>query len=367
MFANYIFLACILLYISLLAAHFLSNVSALVYRNRLLQAAFEGGMKRKFIDLHLFTTGEDRLQKTLAAKVSFHGKGVHSGKLTSVQILPADSDTGILFQRTDIANADYISAIATNITTTHMSTVLGNQHYTIATIEHLMAALFGVGIDNAVIKVNGPEIPILDGSSRRFSEKFEKIGYTKLSKPKTYLAVTKEFEVRSGDGYIRILPAAHLSFLCTIDFGDKVIGRQSLDMPFTKRHFLEIAEARTFCRQKDIHALQSQGKALGGSLDNAVVVNDSGVVNQEGLRMKDEFVRHKLLDGIGDLALLGAPLIGRVEMYKPGHTLNAQFTKIALEKKDELFKEVQFKRTTHIDLNKKYEWQSAIVPVALRG
>ncbi len=324
-------------------------------------------MKRKFNDLQWFWANEDRLQKTIASKISFHGKGVHSGRLTSVQVLPAEADTGILFQRTDIVNADFIPALATYISTTHMSTVIGNGHYEIATVEHLMAALFGAGIDNAIIKVNGPEIPILDGSSQRFIEKFEKIGYRRLIKPKKYLAVTETFEVKSGDGYVRISPATHLSFLCTIDFPNTIIGKQSLDMTFTKHHFLQIAEARTFCRQQDIHLLQSQGKALGGSLDNAVVVGTDRVINEDGLRMHDEFVRHKLLDGIGDLALLGAPLIGRVEMHKPGHSLNAMFTKQALENKDRIFKEIQFARSEPSDLIKKFKnpWQTA--PIAARG
>ena len=239
--------------------------------------------------------------------------------MVRLEIHPASANYGIRFLRTDVDRAEIVPALYSNITATELCTTVGSGGNTVGTIEHLMAALVGLGIDNALVRINGPEVPIMDGSSRPFIHAIEKAGIADLGVPKKYFVVKETFEMRSGDRWIRIEPAHELSYQCEIDFGNSFIGHQSIEMVMNESNFLKLADARTFCHLNEVNALRSIGLAQGGSLENAVVVTDTGVVNEEGLRGDDEFVRHKLLDCIGDFGLLGGSLVGKVTISRPGH------------------------------------------------
>lgn len=280
-------------------------------------------------------------QHTLAQKVRFAGKGVHTGRVVKIEILPQGPDYGIRFQRTDLTNKQYITAEASQVSETNLCTKIGRGPMAVGTIEHLMAAFFGLGIDNVLVKVNAPELPILDGSAGEYVRAFLQVGIIQQSAFKKLLVVKKPFTYCQGDKYVRIQPDSKLSYDCSIDFADPVIGQQRIAFDFSTHNFLKIANARTFCFQKDVDAMREKGLALGGSLANAVVIDDGAVVNEEGLRYNDEFVRHKLLDCIGDLALLGAPLVGKLIVNKPGHELHAKFMKALLEKKSEYLSVVE--------------------------
>ena len=190
-----------------------------------------------------------------------------------------------------------------------------------------MAALRGMGVDNAVIRLDAPEIPIMDGSALPFVDAIRAAGIHCQDGFRRVLVVKKEFELRDNDRWISVSPFPRQVFECEIDYKSAAIGRQTLELPYSQKNFLELCGARTFCHVNEVNAMRDAGLALGGSLDNAVVVTDTGVMNEEGLRSADEFVRHKVLDCIGDLALLGAPLIGRISLHKPGHGLHAEFMK----------------------------------------
>lgn len=270
-------------------------------------------------------------QSTLKEKVRFTGKGLHSGRIVTLDIHPAEADTGITFTRTDCDAPVEIKAHALNISSTMLNTTIGSGHTSVSTIEHLMAALAGLGIGNARIIIDGPEVPILDGSSRPFIEKLMRFGVKLLAHRQSAFFVTKPFEYRIGDQYVKVRPARQQKISCIIDFPHPAIGRQSMTYSGSKSEFLNVGSARTFCSYSDVRKMRAQGLALGGSLDNAIVLDDKGVMNDEGLRSSQEFVQHKLLDLVGDLYLLGSPLIGSIEAYKPGHRLHAEFMKALLE------------------------------------
>ena len=282
-----------------------------------------------------------RFQGTLAKPIQFVGVGLHSGSLVNLEIIPQSPNTGILFERTDIS-APPILACPSNISSTLLSTTIGKGPSTVATIEHLMAAFWGLGIDNALVRVSAQEIPILDGSSAPFVDKFSEVGIQIQHIPRNIIIPPEAFEILEGDKFIRYEPPAeydkpYLDIHCTVDFPSSIIGKQSLEFRYSEEAFLKISEARTFCHLNDVKMMRSQGLALGGSLDNAVVVDNDKVLNTDGLRYKDEFVRHKLLDFFGDIALLPGSLAGKVTMCKNGHGLHAQFTKkimTYLEKSD---------------------------------
>ncbi len=253
-----------------------------------------------------------------------------------MEIMPAAANTGIVFQRTDIPNSIAIEAQPYNITSTDLSTTVGAGANAVSTIEHLMAAFAGLEIDNAIVKVNAPEIPIMDGSSTAFVEVLLQAGLKRLKLPRRQYVVRRAFEVCQGDRFIRIEPARRTKYKCSIDFTHKIIGRQSIEMAMGRAEFLQLANARTFCHINEVNAMREIGLAQGGSLENAIVVTDNGVMNPDGLRGSDEFVRHKLLDCIGDLAILGAPLVGLITVHKPGHALHAQFMIELLKQKSQV-------------------------------
>jgi UDP-3-O-[3-hydroxymyristoyl] N-acetylglucosamine deacetylase len=263
-------------------------------------------------------------QTTLKSRVTLSGHGVHGGKPVTVHFNPADADTGVVFQRADAAHE--IRALAAEIGSTDLSTVLGDPFgLHVATVEHLMAALTGLGIDNVAIEIDGSEVPILDGSAAMFVDAFDQAGIEPLGVKRRYIRVLKPVRVDSGASWAEFRPYGGTRFEIEIDFQSPAIGRQffATDMqPDIFRN--EISRARTFGFMKDVERLWAAGYALGSSLENSVVIGDDHrVINLEGLRYKDEFVRHKMLDAMGDLALAGARFIGCFRSCRGGHKLNA--------------------------------------------
>lgn len=280
-------------------------------------------------------------QRTLAAPAQLSGIGLHSGKTVTLDVLPAKPNTGIVFHRTDSEYASLVEAHVFNVSATELSTTIGNGASSVNTIEHLMAAFAGLGIDNALVRIDGPEVPIMDGSSSPFVEAFIAAGIMVQRAKRKYFEVVKPFEFVRGDKYIRIEPSRKTRFKCSIDFPVSVIGKQSSEIDLSTESFLDLAYARTFCHVKEVTAMRNAGFALGGSLQNAVVVDDAGVLNKEGLRSRDEFARHKLLDAIGDFMLLGLPLLGKVTLHKSGHGMHAQCLEELLKNKSKFLREVQ--------------------------
>lgn len=248
---------------------------------------------------------------------------MHSGRKIGMAIRPADVDEGIVFVRSDLPGDKRIRADVHNVRDTTLATTLGLNGVTISTVEHLMSAFSGLGVDNAVVEVDAPEIPIMDGSARPFVDLLKDAGTQVQGKCKKFLVITDEVSVCEGESRASLLPSPEFRISYKIDFGHPAIGVQSHHLSFSDVSYEEqIASARTFGFLRDVEYLQARGLALGGSLKNAVVLDDQRVLNKEGLRFPDEFVKHKILDAIGDLSLLGIPIIGHFVAYKSGHRLN---------------------------------------------
>ena len=266
-------------------------------------------------------------QTTIKSRVSLEGFGVHSGRPVSVSFHPADPDTGIVFVHSDHNGATReIRALVSEIGATDLCTALGDPSgHHVGTVEHVMAALFGLGIDNVAIEVEGDEMPILDGSAAGFVEAIDQAGVETLDVKRRYIRVTKPVRIDSGASFAEFMPYDGTRFEVEIDFESPAIGRQSFDADIDAGTFRrDIARARTFGFMKDVERLWAAGHALGSSLENSVVIgDDSRVINMEGLRFKNEFVRHKLLDAMGDLALAGARFIGCYRSDRGGHRLTA--------------------------------------------
>jgi UDP-3-O-[3-hydroxymyristoyl] N-acetylglucosamine deacetylase len=255
------------------------------------------------------------LQRTIREKVTCEGIGLHSGQRVKLEMIPAPADSGIRFVRTDVECHDELKACVSNLADTRLATSLGTgvngSRVTVSTVEHLMAALSGLGIDNLIVHVDGPELPIMDGSSSEFVRRLQSVGVE--------------------DKFARIAPGAGLKIKCSLDFDHPLICPQPFEFEFSEKAFVnELCRARTFGFMKDVQMLQANGLARGGSLDNAIVIDDYQVLNPEGLRFPDEFVRHKVLDAIGDLALFGMPIIGRVNLHRSGHALNTRLVQTVL-------------------------------------
>ncbi|WP_243373005.1 UDP-3-O-acyl-N-acetylglucosamine deacetylase [Geotalea sp. SG265] len=275
------------------------------------------------------------LQQTVRNKITFTGIGLHSGKETRVTLRPAEPGNGIVFHRTDLLRPITIEATAANVVSTRLSTTIGRNGAGVATIEHLMAALFSCGIDNINVDINGPEVPIMDGSAAPFVEAIKKAGILVQSRQRRYLVVRKPVTIRDGDKRITIIPSRHFRISFDLRFNHPAVTRQFRTMRFDPECFADdFCPARTFGFVADMEALQSRGLALGASLANAVGIDDTGVINGEGLRFADEFVRHKILDCVGDLALAGMPIIGHVKASKSGHELNRQLISELLSRPD---------------------------------
>jgi UDP-3-O-[3-hydroxymyristoyl] N-acetylglucosamine deacetylase len=274
-------------------------------------------------------------QRTVRESISCTGIGLHSGKKVNLTIKPAPPDSGIRFLRKDIPGRRTIKAHFENVVDTNMSTTIGSNGNKVSTIEHLMAAFFGCGIDNALVELDGPEVPIMDGSSAPFIFLLKSAGIKEQKKPKEFIVIKKSLKIQEGSRSIFIKPSKELKISFTVDFHHPLINKQKYELRFSGKDFItEISRARTFGFLQDIKALRDAGLAKGGSLDNAIVIDGFRVLNEDGLRYKDEFVRHKILDFIGDLAILGSPIIGHFHVQKSGHSLNqAMLKKLAANEK----------------------------------
>ncbi len=263
-------------------------------------------------------------QTTLKLPFKFSGVGVHSGLNTNVTVKPAPENTGIVFVRTDLTGDNVIKGSFENVVDTKLCTVIANGvGAKVSTIEHLMSAFYGLDVDNAIVEIDAEEMPILDGSSAAFVAMIEKVGVKSLTTPRQLIKILKTVEIVDGDKFVRISPSEMQSFDCIVEFAHQAIGRQSAKYIVGRNSFgHEVSRARTFGFAKEIEMLKSMGLARGGSLDNAIGVDDNGVMNPEGLRYDNEFAVHKLLDLIGDLYLSGQRLLGAVASYKSGHALN---------------------------------------------
>jgi UDP-3-O-[3-hydroxymyristoyl] N-acetylglucosamine deacetylase len=266
-------------------------------------------------------------QTTLRRHVAVFGIGVHSGLPATLTLHPADADTGITFLRTATADRPEreIRADVRAVTATEFATVLGDSSGPLcSTAEHLLAALRGLGVDNALVEIDGAEVPIMDGSAQPFVDAIDQVGLTTLNAPRRCIEVLKPIRVTTGNGSGELRPYAHgFRVESEIEFPGKVIGKQSFVIDVDPGSFRrELAKARTFGFMRDVAKLWSSGYALGASFENTLVVTDDGVLNPAGLRYPDEFVRHKALDAIGDLALAGAPLLGAYRSCRGGHRLN---------------------------------------------
>jgi UDP-3-O-[3-hydroxymyristoyl] N-acetylglucosamine deacetylase len=272
-------------------------------------------------------------QRTLRSVIRAAGVGLHTGQKVHVVLRPAQPDTGIVFRRVDLDSPVDIPARADLVGDTRLSSCLVAGNVRVSTVEHLMSALAGLGIDNAYVDLDGPEVPIMDGSAAPFALLVQQAGIEEQAAPKRFLRVTKQMEVREGDKWARFDPYNGLRFSFSIVFNHPVIDRsgQSVSIDFAHTSYLkEIARARTFGFMHDVEALRDAGLALGGGLDNAVVLDEYRVLNADGLRFADEFIRHKVLDAIGDIYLLGKPLLGAYSAHKSGHALNNKLVRALL-------------------------------------
>ncbi|MCC6598527.1 MAG: UDP-3-O-acyl-N-acetylglucosamine deacetylase [Alphaproteobacteria bacterium] len=265
------------------------------------------------------------MQNTVKSKKSITGVGLHSGKPVTLSLCPADENTGIVFIRTDIQDKNNaIPALWSAVVDTQLCTVIGNaEGLSVGTVEHLMSALRGMNIDNARLELDGPEVPVMDGSAMPFVELIEAAGVERQNVPRRMIRILKTVTVEQDGKRAVLSPSAGSIFGGEIEFSHPGIGRQSFETELLNGNFRhDIANSRTFGFLHEVEWMRSKGLALGGSLDNAIVLDQKGVMNPDGLRHEDEFIRHKLLDAIGDLYLAGAPIIGAYEGYKAGHAIN---------------------------------------------
>ena len=259
------------------------------------------------------------VQRTLRRQISCAGIGLHSGNKVTLTLKPAAADTGIRFRRTDLGVE--IPATVQHVTSLQYATVLGKDGATVETVEHLLAALVSSGIDNVVVELNHNEVPIMDGSAAPFLYLVQEAGVKRLSATRKYVKILRPVQITDGDKRIAVYPSDHFKVSYTISFDHPLLRHQSRTERITEQSFAEcIAAARTFGFLKEVEWMRQNRLALGGSLDNAIVISDTGVLNP--LRFEDEFVRHKILDVIGDLALLGHPIVGHVVAHRAGHALH---------------------------------------------
>lgn len=267
--------------------------------------------------------GDSFEQRTLQRAAVIEGVGLHSGKPVTLRMIPQPVNYGLVFVRVDLPGQPKIPVRSSYVSDTSLATTLRNGEATVATVEHLLAALAGLGIDNLRIELDGPEVPIMDGSAAAFVAQMTLAGIRHQGDPKRFLVIKKSVTVADGDKVATFSPSRRFRIDCTIDFRHPLISDQRLSLDFGDSSFLkEVARARTFGFLRDVDKLRAIGLARGGSLDNAVVVDDFSILNPEGLRFPDEFVRHKVLDALGDISLLGYPVIGALTVYKTGHALN---------------------------------------------
>lgn len=276
------------------------------------------------------------MQTTVANKIEFLGVGLHAGQPAKLAVLPAEANTGIVFRRTDIQENNEISAIWSNVNQEPLNTRLVNERgVSVCTIEHLMAAFAGTGLHNAVVEIDGPEVPILDGSSAPFVRKIVETGLKTLNAPLRAIKVLEHVEVIDDEVKASFSPAQNLQIAFHIDFPDPAIGRQDKVLNMANGAFVrELCDSRTFCRNADIEFMHGQGLALGGTLSNAVVVDHDRILSPGGLRHADEPVRHKMLDALGDLYTAGAPILGRYTGVRAGHAMTNKLLRALFDRPD---------------------------------
>ena len=276
------------------------------------------------------------LQKTLKRKIYFSGVGIHNGRAVSMSIEPARVDTGVVFYRTDLEKNNIVKAKIDNVVESRLCTKIKNSSGVyISTIEHLMAALSALSIDNAIVKINSSELPALDGSSNEYVKKILSSGMKTQNCSKKIFKVLKKVEVKSGDRFTSITPSNKLTINISIDYPETIIGHSQYFYTHTQNNFINnLSMARTYTLYEDIEKMRTAGLAIGGNLNNAIVVDKYKILNPEGLRFKNEFVKHKTLDCIGDFYLLGMDLVGDIDCFAPGHSLNHQLLKEILKSKE---------------------------------
>lgn len=275
------------------------------------------------------------LQKTIRKRTEVKGVGLHSGKPCTLTFAPAPVNSGVHFVRSDLPGSPSVRVHASQVAATSYATTLGADVFSVATVEHCMAALSALRIDNLFIELDGPEIPICDGSAQEFLAALHQVGMIEQDQPRKYCYVTQPIFFEEGDKQAYVVPYHGLRLTVTIDFPHPAIGKQKFDIDVNDESFSrEIAKARTFGFMKDVESLQSRGLALGGSLQNAIVLDDDKILNPEGLRFADEFVRHKALDALGDLVTLGMPLMGHVVLHKAGHDVMNKLIRKIIDSRD---------------------------------
>lgn len=277
------------------------------------------------------------MQRTLASEVKASGIGLHGGRPVHMTLKPAPEDTGVVFRRTDLHDKPELKASADIVRDTNLCTGLCDdvRKLQIYTVEHLMSALFGLGVDNVIVELSADEVPIFDGSSAPFVFLIESAGILSQNKPKKVIKVLRPVEVRDGEKWAKIKPDDTFSMHLEVDYNHPVIPSQTKRFDINADFYRSsIARARTFCFQSDVEKMQQHGLALGGGLDNAIVVGDFSVLNPSGLRYKDEFLRHKALDCIGDFYMCGYAIIGAFSAYMPGHGMNNKLLRKLLENKN---------------------------------
>ena len=272
---------------------------------------------------------QDIYQKTLSKKVVFKGIGLHSGAPSTISVIPAQKDEGIVFKRIDLNENNLIKANFNNVTSARLCTTLQNKFgIKVSTVEHLLAAFYIIGIDNALVEIDNEEVPIMDGSSKDFLKKLEEIDLVEQSKKRKYLKILNKVELVDGKKKISIEPNEDtLEVNFQLDYQNKVIGKQKNKIDFQKDNLLDVSNSRTFCLYEDIEKIKKFGLAKGGSLENAVVVDNNKILNEGGLRNEKEFVNHKILDLAGDFLLSEHRILGNVECHQGGHELTNLFLK----------------------------------------
>ncbi len=294
-------------------------------------------------------------QKTIKNPVSFSGIGLHSGKPANICVKPSSPDTGIVFKRIDLKNNNLIYPNFMNVTNTALNTTISNSDgVKVSTIEHLMGALFGIGIDNALIEIDNEEVPILDGSAKVFIEEILNAGLELSNKPIKIIKINKKIEFKKQDKFISIEPSKlSLDIDFELKYKNKIIGNQRNKKNVYEDDLTEIFESRTFCLYEDIETIKKNGLAKGGSLDNAVVVKGEEVLNSEGLRNSKEFVNHKILDCIGDLYTCGYRMIASINCSQGGHYLTNSLLREVFNKKDNFsIIEIQERTLPHTLINR---------------
>ena len=294
-------------------------------------------------------------QKTLKKTATFSGVGLHNGKLANVSVKPSGPNSGIVFKRVDLKSNNYVYPSFTNVTNTLLNTTISNEHgVKVSTIEHLMGALFGLGIDNALVEINNEEVPILDGSAKEFIEILKSCGLEKSEVPIKIIKIQKKIAYLHGDKFISIEPSKlSLDINFKLKFEDCLIGNQENKVNVYEDDLVDIFNSRTFCLFDDVEKIKEKGLAKGGSLDNAIVVKGNEILNSEKLRNPKEFVNHKILDCIGDLFTSGYRIIGSVNCSQGGHFLTNQLLKKVFKNKENFsIIEIKERNLPHTILNK---------------